>query len=450
MEKRITKAFTTSSAIQMIAINATLPIKDLAEGYIDNSNNDEGGVSSMNGRLNIRPRYQRAYVADMTPNWRENLINSILCGFPINRLYIGVCGNDYLNGALEMLDGQQRTKTICDFIKGDFHIVFDGEIYFFSTLSGEQKEQILNYNLDVTYCIGSEESRIKWFKRINQPNTILTNQELRNATYLGTFLESAKMVFSSTSGRAIKEINDKNAKYCITKYSTAKRIERCDFLEVALDWASYLTYENLRGKDDMDERICRYMAEHQNDENANKLTETYKAIIDWVVDTFWFGQKGFPSSQSFKNVDWVRLYCEYGDVNHTNEEKRHITDKCIDLVNNYKAFSSVDGIYEWVIRGCKDEDVNTYLSLRGFGEKDKDNMYMSQGGIDPIDGKRYPMDEMHAHHIKSWRDGGVSDYENLVWLSNENHRKLHAGDFGISPMDLRLKRDMIRKQNGNL
>ena len=75
--------------------------------------------------------------------------------------------------------------------------------------------------------------------------------------------------------------------------------------------------------------------------------------------------------------------------------------------------------YEWVIRGCKDEDVNTYLSLRGFGEKDKDNMYMSQGGIDPIDGKHYPMDEMHAHHIKSWRDGGVSDFENLVWLSNE-------------------------------
>ena len=67
MEKKITKAFTTSSAIQMIAINATLPIKDLVEGYIDNSNNDEGGVSSMNGRLNIRPRYQRAYVADMTP-----------------------------------------------------------------------------------------------------------------------------------------------------------------------------------------------------------------------------------------------------------------------------------------------------------------------------------------------------------------------------------------------
>ena len=65
----------------------------------------------------------------------------------------------------------------------------------FSTLSADQKEAILNYPLDVTYCIGSEESRIKWFKRINQPNTILTNQELRNATYLGTFLESAKNGF---------------------------------------------------------------------------------------------------------------------------------------------------------------------------------------------------------------------------------------------------------------
>ena len=449
MATKNSKVFSDISKIAMITINAIITIKDIVKGYIDNSENEEGGISSMDGRLNIRPRYQRAYIVPENSVWKENLINSILCGFPINRLYIGVCGDDLMTSPLEMLDGQQRVKTICDFINGKFAIRIDGAIHYWCNLDESLKNTILNYSLDVTYCKGDESARIKWFKRINQPNSILTEQELRNATYLGTFLESAKRFFCGTSNRSIKQINNKDNKYCITKYTTAKAIERCEFLEVALDWVSYLAYEEMRDDKCKDERICRYMAEHQHDANADELINTYKSVIDWIVDVYWKDEEGYPSSQSFKNVDWVKLFCNYKDLNLSYAEKRHITERCLDLVNNYKAFSSVDGVYEWVIRGEKDDEVNTYLSLRGFSKRDLDNMYAVQKGIDPIDGKHYDMSEMEAHHIVSWRNGGVSDFENLVWLSKENHKKVHA-DLFITSYELRCKRDALRKENGFL
>lgn len=144
--------------------NATIKVRDLVEGYINNTIEEEGGITTMNGRLNILPKYQRVYNADIRPMWRENLIDSILCGFPINRVYIGVCDD----GTYEMIDGQRRTRTICEFVKGNFSITKDGGPYYFHNLSKEEQELILDYPLDVTYCIGSESVRVAWFKRLKQ------------------------------------------------------------------------------------------------------------------------------------------------------------------------------------------------------------------------------------------------------------------------------------------
>ena len=447
MAKKTTKAFESVTRINMIPRNATIKIRDLVEGYEDNSLNDEGGITSMNGHLNIRPKYQRAYIADMTPMWRENLINSILCGFPINRIYIGVEGA-FDEQHYEMLDGQQRTKTICDFVKGDYPITIDGCLYHFHNLSAENQQAILNYPIDITYCIGNESARIAWFKRINQPNSILVPQELRNATYVGTWVESAKKFFSATSGNARKQINDKEDKYCAIKYSSGRSIERSEYLELAIDWIAYDKYPNLRSAKDEDERIIRYMAEHQHDEDANELIDHYKKVIDWVNDVFF--HNGFPTEkkwQSIKNQDWGRMYAEYKDKELTEEEKVHITNRSAEIIGyGASVYQKSEGIYEWVLRGEREDEINTYLHLRNFSEEDKVARYNAQGGIDPIDGQHYEMEEMHAHHIKSWRSGGDSKYDNIVWLSKENHRKLHAGDFGIGAEELRAKRDAICKK----
>ena len=448
-KKNSTKAFDSVAKINMRVINATIKVRDIVEGYVDNSINEEGGITSMNGRLNIRPKYQRAYIADMKPMWRENLINSILCGFPINRIYIGVDetdieGKDFKDWSLEMLDGQQRTKTICDYVKSDFSILINGDVTFFHNL-GDRENIILDYPIDVTYCIGSESARIAWFKRINQPNSILVPQELRNATYVGEWLEYAKKFFSATSSQARKQITDKEDKYCASNYSSGRSIERSEYLELAIDWIAYDKYVDLRGKDNEDERIVRYMAEHQHDTNADEIINHYKTVIDWVNDIFF--HDGLPKSwQSVRSQDWGRMYSQYKNVELSEEEKIHISKRTKEIISYGAAiYQKSDGIYEWVLRGEKDDEINTYLHLRRFTDEDKSARYNAQGGIDPIDGKHYDITQMHAHHLKSWKNGGDSKYDNLVMLSEENHRLFHNGDLNITTEELRKKRDMLCK-----
>ena len=452
-KKNTTKAFTDYSRIDMTVRNAQIFIRDIIKGYVDNSETEVGGISSMDGRLNIRPRYQRSYIADTANNWRENLINSIICGFPINRIYIGVDEEesntkDCSEWALEMLDGQQRTKTICDYVNGDFTIEVNGMKCYFHNLTEDMQEKILNYPVDVTYCIGDEDARIAWFRRINQPNSILVPQELRNAVYRGTWCESAKKFFSASSSKSKNKLNDKSYEYYFGYFTKGRSIERAEYLELAIDWIAYDKYADLRSNKDEDERICKYMSEHMFDENADELIEHYKKVIDWVKDVFLHNNYKPKSYQSFQSQEWGRLYSEYHNIELTEEQKKHITERCAELVSYVvtNTFYDSKGIYEWVIRGENEDESRDFLCFRNFKDEDKANMYKRQGGIDPLDGKHYELSEMHAHHIEAWGNGGNSDIDNMVLLSKENHRKFHNNFFGITNKELKDKRDAICKK----
>lgn len=453
-KKNLRKAFQSVTKIEMTPINGTIKVRDLVEGYVNNLINEEGGVSSMNNRMTLRPKYQRGYIADLEPMWCENLINSILCGYPINRIYIGVDESErdkpsFSDWALEMLDGQQRSITICDYVKGNFSITIDGYRYAFHNLSKEQQEAILDYPIDVTYCVGPESARIAWFKRINQPNSILTPQELRNATYIGEWLEAAKKFFSATSSKSNRQINDKNDKYCAGNYSAGRRIERSEYLELAIDWVAYDVYPDLRGKADEDDRIIRYMAEHQHDMNANEIIEHYKAVIDWVNDVFF--HDGAPKSwQSVRTQEWGRIYSEYKNLALTNDEKLYISKRTKEIVSYGAAIYQIsDGIYEWVLRGEKDEEVGKYLHLRGFKLEDKVAMYNTQGGIDPITGAAHPIEDMESHHIIPWKNGGQTIYDNQIVIHKDTHKNLDI--MGLTPQQIKEKRDTaIAKRTAEL
>lgn len=446
------RKFNDTNKIKMETINDLITIKDVCEGYIDNSMNEEGGITSMKGRLNIRPRYQRTYVVADNKIWKENLINSIICEYPINRIYIGVDEKDRKSKQktewnFEMLDGQQRTITICDFIEGKFGIHIDGEYKYWNGLDNEYQQRILNYPLDVTYCVGDENSRIKYFKRINQPNSTLSEQELRNSTYVGEWLEDAKKYFCASSANKIKEINDKDEKYCITKYASVYLIERCEFLELALDWISYGLYDDLSNVNDKDERICRYMAQHQKDDDAKELIDHYHKVIDWIVDIFWYKQNKFPSGDIFKKADWGRLFREYGSKKFTNVEKEYITEKCLEMDDECIYYKKPQGVFEWMLQGGKEEEKDRYLEIRDFTKADKQTMYIYQKGICPIDGKHHKLEEMEGHHIISRRSGGLSRIDNLVMLSKESHKKIHT-DSPITSEDLRNLKYELLKKNG--
>ena len=160
-----------------------ITVREVCNGYI---NNDEEGVVGFGGKLNIRPKYQREFV--YKDKQRDEVINTVRKNFPLNVMY-WIKNED---GTFEVLDGQQRTISLCDYVA----CVFSINDMYFHNLQQSEKDQILDYKLMIYFCEGTDREKLDWFKIINIAGEKLTDQELRNAVYTGPWLSDAKRYFS--------------------------------------------------------------------------------------------------------------------------------------------------------------------------------------------------------------------------------------------------------------
>lgn len=166
-----------------------IPARDVVEGYTDSA---ENGVTGYNGRLDIRPAFQREFI--YKDKQRNEVVYTIMKNFPLNVMY-WVKGDD---GNFEVLDGQQRTISICQYVTDGFSVVVDGMPRKFGNLTKTEQDQILDYPLMIYICEGTDKEKLDWFKIINIAGEQLTDQELRNAIYTGEWLAEAKRHFSKS------------------------------------------------------------------------------------------------------------------------------------------------------------------------------------------------------------------------------------------------------------
>lgn len=351
-----------------------IKIAELSAGYEDKA---EEGVRGYSDRLNIRPAYQREFI--YKDKQRNEVIHTVRKNFPLNTMYWVVSGDGF-----ELMDGQQRTISICQYVEGDFSVEIDGSPMFFNNLTAEKQRQILDYELSVYVCEGSEGEKLDWFKIINIAGEKLTNQELRNAIYTGPWLADAKRWFSRT-GCPASQIGE--------KYVNGSPI-RQDFLEKAIDWVS-------AGK------IEDYMSHHQHDSDAQELWQYFQEVISWVERTF-------PAYRKImKGLEWGRFYNEHkcDKLNAATLEQRIVKLIEDDEVDNKK------GIYEYLLTGNEKT-----LSLRVFDEKTKTKIYEKQKGKCPVCKKKYDIGEMEADHIIPWSKGGKTTPENCQMLCRLDNR----------------------------
>ena len=141
-----------------------IPIREVFDGY---SNNDIEGVFGYSGKLNIRPQYQREFI--YKDKQRDAVVETIRKNFPLNVMYWA--NNE--DGTFGVMDGQQRTISVCEYIRGKFALNYQ----YFHNLEKEEQEQILNYKLMVYFCEGKPKEKLEWFKIINIAGEKLTDQE---------------------------------------------------------------------------------------------------------------------------------------------------------------------------------------------------------------------------------------------------------------------------------
>jgi hypothetical protein len=346
-------------------------IKDLVSGYVDNK---EEGVYGYGGKLNIRPKYQREFV--YKDKQRDAVIDTVRKNFPLNVMYWVKNGNNY-----EVLDGQQRTISICQYINGDFRI----NAMAWDNLTGDQQAQILNYRLMIYFCEGTDSEKLDWFRIVNIAGEKLYEQELRNAVYTGTWLTDAKRHFSKSGCAAYEIAKD---------YISGSAI-RQDFLETALDWIS-------NGK------IEEYMSKNQNEPNANELWLYFQNVINWIKVIFPEYRK------EMKGIAWGELYNKFGKekFNYSEMEKQIKTLMMDDDV------SKKSGIYPYLL--TKDEK---YLNIRAFTDSQKRTAYEKQKGVCPECKEHFEIQEMEGDHITPWSEGGKTQPDNLQMLCKDCNRR---------------------------
>jgi len=352
-----------------------ITISELVDGFVDN---DEKGVVGYGGKLNIRPPYQREFI--YSDAQQKEVIHSIFKGFPLNVMY-WVENED---GTYELLDGQQRTLSICSFAEGELAVTVNGHLKSYDNLDPSQKKVFDDYTLQVYICRnGTDTEKLDWFRIINIAGEKLTRQELLNAVYYGPWISDLKKRFAKTGCVAMKLGGD---------YLTGSPL-RQDYVQTVLRWIS--------GND-----VEAYMAKHQHDANSDVEWQYFQKVIAWVRATF-------PNYRSIMaGLDWGGMYNMNKDRDDLVASKLEEEISALlqdDDVTNQK------GVYPYVLSGHGTDDMR-HLSIRKFSDSMKRAAYERQKGFCVKCGKHFPIGKMQADHIVPWSKGGKTTADNCQLL----------------------------------
>ena len=366
-----------------------ITVRELTNGYQDN---EENGVVGYGGKLDIRPPYQREFI--YKDKQRDAVIDTITKNFPLNVMYWAVRED----GNFEVIDGQQRTISISQYVAGDFSF----KNRYFHNLQKDEKAQILDYKVMVYLCSGEDSERLNWFETINIAGEKLTDQEMRNAVFSGSWVSDAKRYFSKSNCPAYHLGGD---------YLNGSSI-RQDYLETVIKWIS-------------SGEIKEHMAKHQHDANANELWLYFQNVINWVKVVF-------PKYRSeMKGIEWGELYEKYHNTSYDSIELSKEEQKLYDdpYIKNTK------GIFEYILGGSVDTKL---LDVRVFDEPTKKSVYLTQTadaemnnksncplcsiGHDANKSKIWKLSEMDADHVAAWSKGGATDIKNCQMLCKTHNR----------------------------
>src|SRR3972149_410894 len=220
--------------------------------------------------LIIKPPYQRKPV--WTPRQKTYLIDTILKKYLIPEIYIHRETDAQGNSIYNIVDGQQRIKSILDFISGQLTLSEEYNPEFadfeFSELPVNVKKNLWNYNIFCREITDATEEEVRnLFKRMNLNVVALTPQELRHATYSGEFI------------RLMEELaeNEYWAENKIVSTNEIRRMKDVQFI-------SELFVSMMNGVQDKTKELDNFYAQYEQDfEEKAKWHRFFEKILDQII-----------------------------------------------------------------------------------------------------------------------------------------------------------------------
>lgn len=147
-----------------------------------------------NNQLELNPKFQRRSV--WTDTARSFLMDTIIRGLPIPKVFIRQKINVTTRSSIrEVVDGQQRLRTILSFLNDGFKISKKhnpqyGGLYFsqLNEVDEDIQAAILNYEISVDLLVNMPDPEVlDVFSRLNSYSVVLNEQEKINANHFGPF-----------------------------------------------------------------------------------------------------------------------------------------------------------------------------------------------------------------------------------------------------------------------
>ena len=377
----------------------TYTVEQISEDF--QYNEAEGrGLYGLAGKLVIQPEYQRNYIyADGKRD--VAVVESLLKGYPLGLIYFNVADG----GQLEVLDGQQRITSFGRFVTDRFAIIdANGMPQYFSAMASDKQKKILDAEILVYECEGTETEIKEWFKTINIAGVPLNEQELLNAVYSGPFVTEGKAEFSNSG-------NANTARWGAYISGSANRQ---DYWATALEWVS---------KGDVGD----YMSQHRFDDNIREVKTYFNAVLDWVSGIF------EDVEPEMKGLEWGRLYEKF----HNQPYSSKVLKEQIRELYGDPYLKNRKGIWEFVLGGCQDAD-RRLLDIRVFDDATKKAAYAKQTSESEAKGvsncptcaqghqgnasRIYKFAEMEADHVTAWTRGGGTVASNCEMLCATHNR----------------------------
>lgn len=376
-------------------------VDQLCEGFVYDKAEGKG-LFGLGGKLVIQPDYQRNYQYQQT-NKEAPVIESALKNIPLGLIYLNKTGED----SYEVLDGQQRITSFGRYLTGLFTINKAGRETDFNGLNDDEKQKIRDTELVVYIVETDDEQEIKrLFETINTQGLLLNEQEKRNATYCGSFVNLCKKKWS----------NSQNANTTKWSFYISGSANKQDFLEAALDWVS-------------NGQIDQYMSKHRHDTDINEISNYFDSVINWVSTYF------KETYGCMKGLNWGKLYREFHDK-RMNIGKLNAR---IDALMKDPSVTDNKGVYEFALREANGETSYKLLNIRFFSKTTAQRVYNRQtkeaerkhksncplcalSSNKILKEKIYNLEEMEADHVTAWSQGGSTDESNCQMLCKTHNR----------------------------